>query len=159
MNPYAKDIRDACLQDLPWERLSGCKILVVGATGLIGSCLVDILMCNPRRDYGVYAAGRNQERAMKRFQAYVDNPSFHFLQCDVTEPLQGDIPFDYIIDAASNASPNFFANHPLEVMKANINGVANLLDYGMKHGLKRFLFVSTGEVYGEWGNEVKDEKS
>lgn len=159
MNPYLKDIQIVCQHDLPWDKLSGCKILVVGATGLIGSCLVDILMCNPRRDYGVYAAGRNQERAMKRFQAYVDNPSFHFLQCDVTEPLQGDIPFDYIIDAASNASPNFFANHPVEVMKANINGVANLLDYGMKHGLKRFLFVSTGEVYGEWVNEVKDEKS
>ena len=159
MSSYLKDIQVVCQQNLPWDKLSGCKILVVGATGLIGSCLVDILMCNPQRDYEVYAAGRNLERAKKRFQAYVDNSSFHFLQCDVTEPLQGNTQFDYIIDAASNASPNFFANHPVEVMKANINGVANLLDYGMKHGLKRFLFVSTGEVYGEWGNEVKDEKS
>ena len=130
--------------DLPWKMLSGSKILVVGATGLIGSCLVDILMSYPRRDYAVYAAGRNQERALKRFAAYAANSSFHFLKCDVTEPLQGDIQFDYIIDAASNASPNFFANHPVEVMNANINGVANLLDYGMRHGMKRFLFVSTG---------------
>lgn len=159
MSSYLKDIQIVCQQDLPWDKLSGSKILVVGATGLIGSCLVDILMSYPRRDYDVYAAGRNQERALNRFAAYAANSSFHFLKCDVTEPLQGDTQFDYIIDAASNASPNFFANYPVEVMNANINGVANLLDYGMKHGMNRFLFVSTGEVYGEWGNEVKDEKS
>lgn len=147
------------INNLPWERLSGSNILITGATGLIGSCLVDVLMNNPRRDYEVYAAGRNEERAQKRFRMYAEDPAFHFFQYDVTMPLKSDVCFDYIVDAANNASPNFFAKNPVEVMKANISGVANLMDYGLQHGMKRFLYVSTGEVYGECQKERKDENS
>ena len=133
---------------LPWEKLSGCNILVTGATGLIGSCLVDMLMDNQHRDYQVYALGRNEKRAAERFLKYQDNTAFHFIQEDVTRPLESDVPFHYIIHAASNGSPNFFVNNPVEVMKSNLFGVANLMEYGLNHGMKRFLYVSTGEVYG-----------
>ena len=45
-------------------------------------------------------------------------------------------------------------------MKANIYGVSNLLDYGKAHGLKRFLYVSSGEVYGEGdGREFTEDYS
>ena len=134
--------------NLPWGKLSGCNILVTGATGLIGSCLVDLLMKNPRKDYQLYALGRNEKRAAQRFQTFKDDPNFHFLQADVTKPMQSDVPFHYIIHAASNGSPNFFANNPIEVMKSNLYGVANLIEYGLGHNMKRFLYVSTGEVYG-----------
>ena len=123
--------------------------MVTGATGLIGGCLVEALMMNPRRDYHVYASGRNEERARLRFQEFADESAFHFVKYDVMQPLQSDVRFDYIIHAASNASPNFFAQKPVEVIKSNIDGVANLMEYGLKNGLKRFLYVSSGEVYGE----------
>lgn len=123
------------------------NVLITGATGLIGSRLAEKML--ESNDCHVYAAGRNKERALKRFAAFTDNPHFHFVQYDVTEPLQSDVCFDYIIHAASNASPNFFAEHPVEVMMSNIQGVKNLLDYGRTHNMKRFLYVSTGEVYGE----------
>ena len=42
-------------------------------------------------------------------------------------------------------------------MKANILGVANLMDYGLAHNMKRMLFVSTGEVYGEGDGRVFTE--
>ena len=145
---------------LPLEKLSGSNILITGATGLIGGCLVETLMMNPKRDYQVYASGRNEERAQKRFRFFSDDPAFHFIQYDVMQPLVSDVNFDYIIHAASNASPNFFANNPVEVMKANIYGVSNLLDYGKEHGLKRFLYVSSGEVYGEGdGREFTEDYS
>ena len=136
------------MRNLPWEKLSGCNILVTGATGLIGSCLVDVLMTNPNKDYQVYALGRNEKRAQARFLQFKDNPSFHFLCGDVTLPLACDVPFHFIIHAASNGSPNFFANNPVEVMKSNLYGVSNLIEYGLGHKMKRFLYVSTGEVYG-----------
>ena len=136
------------MRNLPWEKLSGCNILVTGATGLIGSCLVDVLMTNPNKDYQVYALGRNEKRAQARFLQFKDNPSFHFLCGDVTLPLACDVPFHFIIHAASNGSPNFFANNPVEVMKSNFYGVSNLIEYGLGHKMKRFLYVSTGEVYG-----------
>lgn len=155
---YKDDIFKAAILDLPWEKLSGSNILITGATGLIGSCLVEVLLSHPGKDYNVYASGRNEERANLRFKEYTDDPSFHFIKYDVLEPLEGDTRFDFIIHAASNASPNFFATKPVEVIKSNIIGVSNLMDYGLHHGLKRFLFVSSGEVYGEGDGRVFTEE-
>ena len=157
MTAYQKDILNIFKADLPWDKLSGCNILVTGATGLIGGCLVESLMMNPNRDYHVYASGRNEERARKRFAEFAEDKAFHFIQHDVTLPLQSDVDFDYIIHAASNASPNFFAQKPVEVIKSNIDGVANLMEYGLTHGMKRFLYVSSGEVYGEGDGRVFTE--
>ena len=154
---YKDDIFNAATLDLPWDKLSGCNILITGATGLIGSCIVEVLLSHPGKDYHVYASGRNEDRAKLRFQEYTDDPSFHFIKYDVSEPLEGDTRFDFIIHAASNASPNFFATKPVEVIKSNIIGVSNLMDYGLHHGLKRFLFVSSGEVYGEGDGRVFTE--
>lgn len=154
---YKDDIINAASLYLPWEKLDGCNILVTGATGLIGSCLVDVLMTQSNKNYHVYASGRNEERAKDRFKEYLDNPFFHFFKHDVQKPLNSDVYFQYIIHAASNASPFFFASKPVEIMKSNIDGVANLMDYGIFHDLRRFLFVSTGEVYGEGDGRVFTE--
>ena len=154
---YQDDIQQVARLSLPWEKLDGCNILITGATGLIGSCLVEVLMAHPGKGYHVYASGRSKERALRRFRKYADDAAFHFLPHDVTLPLQGDVCFQYVIHAASNASPNFFTDRPVEVIKANINGVSNLMDYGLRHGLRRFLFVSSGEVYGEGDGRVFTE--
>lgn len=103
------------------------NILVTGASGLIGSCLVERLRATGR--YNVYAGTREW--------------------CDVTKPIQGDTQYHYIIHAASNAAPKAFAETPVDVMKSNLLGVINLMEYGVAHGMERFVFVSTGEVYGE----------
>ena len=135
--------------------LSG-NILVTGSTGLIGGCLVDLLMlysqCN------VYALGRNSQRASKRFNDYRDSNRFHFVQHDICEPLDMGIDFDYIIHAASNASPNFFQQQPVEVMRSNMEGLCNLVEYGTQHHMRR-IYVSSGEVYGECSDNVFTESS
>ncbi len=154
---YQDDIKQVASLNLPWEKLEHCNILVTGATGLIGSCVVEVLMSRPEINYHVYASGRNETR-LHRFADFFNSPNFHFIKYDVTEPLESDIDFQYIIHAASNASPNFFATKPVEIIKANINGVANLMDYGLRHGLKRLLYVSTGEVYGEGDGRVFTEE-
>ena len=66
--------------------------------------------------------------------------------------------FDYIIHAASYASPNAFVQNPVEVMKSNIIGVSNLIEFGLAHQMKRFLYISTGEIYGEGDGRVFDEE-
>lgn len=134
------------MAEINFEKIDDCNILITGATGLIGSCIVDELMKNA--GCHVYAAGRNIERAKTKFGTYFQSKRFHFLQYDVEKPLDGNVTFDYIIHAASNASPNFFALNPVGVIMSNIMGTKNLLDYGRTHGMKRFLYVSSGEVYG-----------
>lgn len=149
MNPYLQDIRSLFETGLDLSTLNDSRILVTGATGLIGSCLVDVLLTNPHRNYQVYALGRNEERARQRFNNYWETADFHFIRHDISLPLDSDIRFDYIIHAASNASPNFFKEKPVEVIKSNIIGVENLMEHGIRHGMKRMLFVSSGEIYGE----------
>ena len=157
MISYKDHLSQVFQNNLPWEKLSGCRILVTGATGLIGGCLVETLMANPHRDYGVYASGRNIIRAQKRFENFIDKDGFHFIKYDVMEPLKSDIQFEYIIHAASGASPSEYAKHPVEVVKSNIKGIENLMEYGLKHGMKRFLYVSSGEIYGEGDGRVFTE--
>lgn len=150
MNSYQEDIHKVLETfQLPWERLSGKNILVLGATGLIGGSLVDLLLTNPSIDYNVFASGRDEERANKRFADYVESPYYHFIRLDVTAPLESDQCFDYIIDAAGGASPQLYVSDPVGVMKSNLFGVDNLLQFGVRHGLKKFVYVSSGEVYGE----------
>lgn len=154
---YQEDILDVSKIDVPWDKLSGCNILVTGATGLIGSCLIEVLMERPQRDYKVYAMGRNSQRMNRLFERYISTDGFQTIIGDVTEPLLMDQTFHYIIHAASGAAPSEFSLHPVEVMKANLLGVTNMMDYGIRHNMRRFLYVSSGEVYGEGDGRVFTE--
>ena len=155
VSPYCADIARACdgLAGLPpTPALPGSRrenILVTGATGLIGGCLVDMLLKMPGWEGVVWAMGRSAQRGRRRFARYWDSGRFHFLEGDVTQPLPVDVPFDYIVHAASGASPKAFQETPVEVMLSNLLGVRQLMEYGLGHGMRRLLYVSSGEVYGE----------
>lgn len=154
---YLDDVKKVASANLPWEKLRNKNILVTGATGLIGSAIIDILMVHEKRDYNVYALGRNRERAHKLFFAYSKIPSFHFISHDITEPLSTETDFHYIIHAASGANPVEYSTDPIGVIRANINGVDNLLSYGLNHCLEKFVFVSSGDIYGEGDGRVFTE--
>jgi UDP-glucuronate decarboxylase len=127
-------------------------VLVTGATGLIGSYIIDVLMYSNKlknTNIRVIAQFRNLEHAKKRFFEYVDNDKFHFLSQDVTLPMQIEMEVDYIIHAASNANPKTIVEDPIGTIKANVNGTINLLEYARLHNTKRTVFLSSSEVYGE----------
>lgn len=146
---YEEDILSVARFELPWEKLNHCRVLVSGATGLIGGCVVDVLMAHEPLNYHVYASGRNRERAAKRFRRYAGSDHFHFLRMDVTEAITSDLHFEYIIDAAGGATPALYQTDPVGVMRANFYGVDHLLNFGKDHGLRKFVYVSSGEIYGE----------
>ncbi len=147
MNNYQEDILRAASLPLSWSTLEGRNILITGATGLIGGALVDVLMHSPVR-FNVYASGRNERRVQQRFANYLDDDRFHWLHYDVVEPLQNDVPFHVIIDAAGGASPSLYTSAPVDVMRSNLEGVHHLMSYGAQHDMQRFVYVSSGEIYG-----------
>lgn len=153
---YTEDIIKAAASNLPWEKFCGKRILVTGATGLIGSAIIDIMMAR-KENYDIYALGRNKNRAEKRFFNYIKNPFFHFIQHDITKPLPTETNFHYIIHAASDANPIAYGTNPIGIMKANIMGTDNLLSYGLSHHLEKLIFVSSGDVYGEGDGRIFTE--
>ncbi|WHE06063.1 NAD-dependent epimerase/dehydratase family protein [Thermoanaerobacterium thermosaccharolyticum] len=149
---YREDLKSVFNGNIQFEKIKGSSILVTGASGMIGSFLVDVLMlCNDLYSLyiDVFAMSRNKISLEKRFKTHYGNPHFHILQHDVTYPLVCNYQFDFIIHAASNAYPQAFATDPVGTMMGNIQGVYNLLEYARQKGIKKFLFISSGEIYGQ----------
>lgn len=135
-------------------------ILISGAAGMLGSCLVDMLclwnrgQAEPCR---VAALSRNRETAARRFQPFLGEGGLTVCTQDVCHPMSDEIPAaDYIVHAASPADPVNMAAYPTDTLLANVLGTKNLLDFGLKHGMRRFLYVSSGEVYGQPDQAMSD---
>lgn len=122
------------------------SILVTGATGLIGSCLVDVLIeankCGANNR--IYALGRSKDKMEVRFGTAVTP-----VEQDIVTPISDDYEFDYIFHGASNADPRSYATQPVETILTNILGNKNILDYCKNHKHTKMLLTSTFEVYGE----------
>ena len=153
-NPlYRQQLQKAAGAVPDWAALEGRTVMLSGATGMIGSFLVDLLMYqNAQRQLScrIWALGRSLEKAKARFGSYWDDPLFRFVPCDINEPLTLNAgAVDYILHAASNTHPVVYATDPIGTVTTNIIGTRNLLEYAAKHSARRFVFVSTVEVYGE----------
>ena len=119
------------------------KILVTGASGLIGSAFVDTLIAN-KSSCGIIVAGRDVYCLSKRFPKTVS-----CVQYDAQKQVMFDFSVDVIVHAASPASPDLFVQNPVETMMANIFGVKELLEYAKRVKAKKVVYVSSSEVYGK----------
>jgi len=151
--------REALERVVPEVAIDDGRVLVTGASGLIGSCIIDLLML--ANDYGrqfdVYALGRSKGKLSARFKEYRELGCFHIIEQDIMHPLDNDVSYDYIIHGASNADPRNYALYPAETMLTNLEGARNILDYCKAHLETRVLLMSTFEVYGNAGKDVYAE--
>ncbi|MBR2520357.1 MAG: NAD-dependent epimerase/dehydratase family protein [Selenomonadaceae bacterium] len=160
---YAADILNIAGENLPWEKLANKTLLVTGATGLIGTVLVDALMkknLDDNLNVTILAAGRNEKISAERFADYADNKNFRFVKLDVNAPIEIDFPVDFVIHAASNTHPMQYSTDPVGTMTTNILGTYNLLEFCRVKNVSRFVFVSSVEIYGKAlrPEDIFDEK-
>lgn len=157
---YKDDIAKTARLDLPWEKLSNKSILITGASGLIGSYLIDTLMYkNNEEDLKckIYAVGRSERKAKDRFNTYWESPYFAFISHDINTPfkLPGVEIVDYVVHMASNTHPVAYSTDPIGTITANIIGTNNLLEFAVRHKAIRFAFASSNEIYGENRGDVE----
>ena len=157
---YVEDVDCVCQLTIPWEKLQNKSIMLSGATGLIGSFLIDVILkknTTSNLNCTVYALGRSEKKAKTRFCKHLDDIHFVFIPYDVKKPLvQDDLgKIDYILHLASNTHPILYATDPIGTITTNIIGLQNLLDFAVTHESTRFVFASSNEVYGENRGDVE----
>ena len=132
--------------------------VVTGAAGFLGSHLTDLLLARGHKVIGIdnFVTG-----AVDNIAHLGGNPSFKFIQQDVTEFIFLDGPVDYVWHFASPASPIDYLELPIQTLKVGSLGTHKALGLA-KNKKARFLLASTSEVYGDplvhpqtedyWGN-------
>lgn len=148
-----EDINTISSNSLPWESLANKTVLITGGGGFIGAYLIKTLLhLNQLFDLGlsVVCVTRNKASVNKRLNYCNYFPELVVFEQDMSLPLRPDFPTaDIIIHAASQASPAYYSNDPVGTLSTNIIGTINLLDFCRKRNIDKFLYISSGEVYGE----------
>jgi nucleoside-diphosphate-sugar epimerase len=153
------DLKYITDSDVPWEDLEGENILITGANGMLPSYIVEtILFLNStmfKKKARIFAVVRNFEKAKKRFNNYLNRSDLNFIIQDIRKPLTLTDNIDYLIHAASVASPKYYGSDPVGTLIPNSIGTFNCLEFARKNAIKSFLFFSSGEVYGDIKNVNK----
>lgn len=150
---YNKQLQTIANLNLPWQELKNKTILITGVSGMIASCLVDLLLyrnINFDDNIKILGISRNSSKALKRFHYCLNNNNFIYIQHDCNKPFPSSIGhIDFAIHAASNTHPLAYSSDPVGTITTNIFGLYNLLEYASKQQLYKILMMSSVEIYGE----------
>lgn len=156
-----KDLEYICgnlKEELP--ALSGKKLLITGGAGFLGYYLIQTILYrnnNLEKNNPIHlTVYDNYIRGVPAWLTRLEgDQNLNLVKHDITDPLPPDIDdFDFIIHAASIASPLYYRQYPIETMDANVNGLRSLLEYCVQQKQNNkpvggFLFYSTSEIYGD----------
>ena len=153
---------DSCCTDLHDElvTMAAGRVVLTGGAGFLGYYLVQVILAWNQR---VAAADRisltvvdNYSRGLPTWLSDLQShENLRLVKHDITQPLaKGSDDFDYVIHAASIASPTYYRKYPLATMDANVNGLRLLLERArelqdQKRPVRGFLFFSSSEIYGD----------
>lgn len=155
----SEDVDFIINSNIPWKKFSGKTILISGASGFLPSYMVHTLfqLNKTKINTKVYALVRNKTKTKKIFNQYIKNGFLEIIEQDISQKLNFNKHIDFIIHAASQASPKYYYSDPIGTMLPNIIGTKNLLDIATKNSVESFLFFSSGEVYGQTGSNKINE--
>lgn len=138
------------------KNLAGKTVLFTGSNGFLGYYFIKSFLrwndLHPKDKISIYALDIFPTKVPSWLKTRRD---VKIIKNDITKvALSSKQAFDYIIHAASIASPIFYRMHPIETINANIQGLYKILNYSTerlktKRKVKGILFFSTSEIYGD----------
>ena len=150
---------DVCCDSLIGELgcLEGRRVLLTGGGGFLGYYLVQTLLAWNQRTSRAKPIDvtvlDNYVRGLPTWLGELRDEHLRLVAHDVTRPVPNDLgQFDYVVHAASIASPTFYRRNPIATMDANVTGLRLLLEHARRqqengHPVAGFLFFSSSEIY------------
>ncbi len=149
----AEDIKDVIDRTPELKRLEGKTVLLSGAGGLLPSYLVyTIVALNEgcfKKPCCLLAIIRRPVEKYKRLRSVKNHKNIKFIVSDISDYKNEALhKIDYIIHAASQATPVKYLKESLNTAKSNSIGLIRLLEIAKKQSVEGFLFFSSGQIYG-----------
>lgn len=142
-----------------FEKLSGKNVLLVGAGGFLGYYFIKSIVNwnykNPDQKINLTALSNFRNGIPDWLKKLEKLKILRIIRKDITRyTIPERENYDYIIHAASIASPTFYRIYPIETINSNVKGLYKILDYLIlknksKRPVKGLLFFSTSEIYGD----------
>jgi dTDP-glucose 4,6-dehydratase len=134
-----------------WEPMRGASVFLTGGTGFVGTWLLaGALRASDEFGLGlaIVVLSRDPGRFVRLAPDIAGHRAVHLLEGDMTgfEPPEGRFPF--VIHAATERSFEPDPSRPLGTFDADVAGTRRVLEFARTHGVRRFLFTSSGAVYG-----------
>lgn len=143
---------------LLWEDLCGQRLFITGGTGFLGRWLLETLAwANQKLGLNLSATvlSRNPGAFQKEMPHLAANPAIEFCPGDVRDFRFPAGYFSHVIHAAATSARATF-NHedPLLKFDTLVGGTRRVLDFAVACGAEKFLFTSSGAVYGQQPAEM-----
>lgn len=158
----ANDFEELYTRRFEWDNLNKATVLISGAYGMLASYML-MFLCylgeHKGFDIKIIAVVRSREKFCRRLPEYGKMGRIEIYESCMLSPLEIEGKVDYIIHAASPATPNCFSTAPVDVIAANTVGTYHLLELAVRKKVKGFLLFSSGDVYGDTGEETEIKES
>lgn len=125
------------------------RILITGASGLLGSALCRHLTLSNAKVTAITRAGNLIK------QSELNYLSLDICREDLTKHCPSDI--DVVIHLAQSSKFREFPDSALDVFNVNVASTARLLDYAKQVGAKQFIYASSGGIYGNGPQVFKED--
>lgn len=131
------------------QDFSGKTVLISGGAGFLGKYFVltfDYLNKHVLKEPCKVIIIDNFITGLK--EDIEENENIVLLEHDISKKIDIEGKVDFIIHAASLASPVFYNKYRLETIEVGYQGTKNLLEMAKDKEIESFLFMSSSEVYG-----------
>lgn len=141
-----------------WEELRGKRLFITGGTGFFGCWLLESFAWandNLELNASALVLTRNYDAFQKNAPHLANNPAIRFHIGDVRNFNFPEGEFSHIIHAASASAVGKFMNEdPISRFDTIAEGTRHTLDFAVKCYAKKFLYTSSGNVYGKQPSDM-----
>lgn len=138
-----------------WDELRNQKIFITGGTGFFGRWLLEsFIWINKKLKLNAKATilTRNIKYFAEKYPVLFNEKSLQFYEGNIIDCKFPKGLFSHIIHAATDA--NYKNTSSLEMFNTIIQGTKNCLEFSKYCGAKKFLFISSGAMYGKQSDDL-----